>query len=336
MATIYDIANKTQLSPATVSRVLSGKKTSEENRRKVLSAARELNYHNIAFAEPQRSGAPRQEEPSRAIIYRPGRNGLDGAYAAARELGYSVLLISSIEHSEEYIRHLLDSGAAQGMLLNSDLATEFIEECSRNYHTVVVGIGGQSHTVWIDHEAAIRALMLELLEHGRRRIWCFSSTMLRFAMLPELLRQVAGQYGVTGENLRFFDATPTFFSQSFADHLPLVEQLLALPAAERPDGLILPNSVVASCVVNLLRSRGVRVPEELSIVSAIGGEHDRACEPYLTSVLPPFYELNYEGMKMLDRLICGRVSPQEVRYPYQIHYGGSTRPELGSFGESCE
>ena len=336
MATIYDIANRTQLSPATVSRALSGKRTSEENRRKVLAAARELNYHKIARADPNLRTMTLTEDGRRAIILLPGRNGDDGAYAAARELGYSIILVSSVERSQEYIRHLLDSGAAQGILLHSKNEYELLGDCVRNHPTVLVGGGQKSHTVWIDQEAALGQLLEELLRCGCRRIWCGYGEMITAQNLEQQLREQVGLQGYPEVELRFFDLAATYFSQAFADHLPLVQALLDTPREERPDGLLLPNSVVASCVVNLLRMRGVRVPEDLAVVSAIGGDHDRACEPYLTSILPPYYELNYEGMKMLDNLISGRVGPQEIRYPHRIRYGGSTRPELAPFGEADE
>src|SRR5215217_4579698 len=44
MATIYDVAARAGVSPATVSRVLNGRSVSPDNERLVLEAARELNF----------------------------------------------------------------------------------------------------------------------------------------------------------------------------------------------------------------------------------------------------------------------------------------------------
>ena len=114
-------------------------------------------------------------------------------------------------------------------------------------------------------------------------------------------------------------------------HQPLIDQILSLPAAQRPDGLILPSSIMASSVVNLLGLHGISVPDDIAVVATIGGAYDFACKPYLTSVLPPFSELNYEAMRMLDNMICGRPGPQDIRYPHKIRYAGSTRKELAPF-----
>lgn len=336
MTTIYDIARHTGLSPATVSRVLSGKKTNEANRQKVLAAAKELNYHNMAYTDasrPYRSSRIKPAE-SNMILLIPGRNGCDGVYAAARDLGYSVQLINSLNRSEEYVRSQLDSGAALGLLTHEAAPSDFFQDFTQHYPTVAVGyngIGMSCNSVWIDYDDAMQHLLRELHQAGCRRVWIYTSKIQQ-----QIIQQLtdARQLGI--EEVHSIIMGDSFFSQAFGDHIAIVEEIMALPPEKRPDGLIMPNSVVASCVVNMLQARGVCIPDEMAVVSLIGGEHDRACEPYLTSILPPYYELGYEAMRVLDSLINGKICPKNVRYPYKIHYGGSTRKELGSFGELTE
>ena len=337
MTTIYDIAKYTGLSPATVSRVLSGKKTNEANRQKVLDAAKELNYHNMAYTNTQGGYRPVRGKATdtHTILLVPGRNGCDGVYAAARELGYSIQLISSLSRSEQYVRSQLNSGAALGLLTHESSFSDFKYDIALHYPTVIIGYGGigtPGNSVWIDLENALLSLFQELRIAGCKRIWTYTSETQNLVLRP-LLDHIS-DFGL--EELRNITLTKTFFSQAFGDHLALVEEITALPPEERPDGLILPNSVVASCFVNMMRMRGISVPEDMAIVSLIGGEHDCACEPYITSILPPYYELGYEAVRVLDSLISGKICPKNIRYPHKMHYGGSTRKELGSFGELIE
>lgn len=337
MTTIYDIAKYTGLSPATVSRVLSGKKTNDANRQKVMDAARELNYHNMAYTSLANNYRPARVKSSESntILLVPGRNGCDGVYTAAQELGYSIQLINSLQHSEEYIRSQLSSGAALGLISHESSSPDFLQDFARHYPTVIVGYSGatlNANAVWIDYDNAMHLLLQELKQAGCRRVWLYTSKIQQLVIQHQL--ELAQNSGI--EAVQSVIMGDTFFSQAFGDHLSLVDDILALPPEKRPDGLILPNSVVASCVVNMLRVRGVDIPNEIAVVSLIGGEHDRACEPYLTSILPPYYELGYEAMRLLDSLINGKICPKNVHYPYKMHYGGSTRMELGSFGEVIE
>ncbi|MBE6955654.1 MAG: LacI family transcriptional regulator [Ruminococcaceae bacterium] len=333
MTTIYDIAKYTGLSPATVSRVLSGKKTSEANRQKILAAAKELNYHNMAYtdaANPYRTARIKSAE-SNTILLVPGRNGCDGVYAAARDLGYTVQLINSLHRSEEYVRSQLDSGAALGLLTHEVTATDFLQDFAQHYPIVTVGYNGMGlncNSIWIDYYDAMQVLMQELHQAGCRRVWIYTSEIQQ-----QIILQLSDAQELGIEEVRSIIMGDTFFSQAFGDHTCIVDEIMSLPLGQRPDGLIMPNSVVASCVVNMLRTRGVAIPDEMAVVSLIGGEHDRACEPYLTSILPPYYELGYEAMRVLDSLISGKICPVNVHYPYKMHYGGSTRKDLAPFGE---
>ena len=340
MATIYDIAEKTGLSPATVSRVLSGKKTSPENNRKVLDAARELNYHNIAYVEPERERELRRMVQNKTILLIPGRNGTDGCYAAAQSLGYSIQLISAenIPQTEAVIRQQLLSGSAVGLITYQPLSGSFLEKLALDYPVVSLGSfaqGPQVHSVWVDPLPAAQTLLAEFEASQRRRLWVCTSGYRGFSLHSGNLRGLLSEHSSI-RDIEDVDITQTFFSQAMGDHTPLVERILAMPKAQRPDALLVGNSVVASCLVNLLRIHGIQVPEEIAVASAIGGEHDRACTPDLTSVLPPYYELGYEAVRILDSLVCGKLVPSRVTYPHRIHFGGSTRPALGEFGETIE
>ncbi len=340
VATIYDIAEMTGLSPATVSRVLSGKKTSIENNRKVMDAARTLNYHNIAYVEQSEDRAMRRMVQNKTILLIPARAGTDGSYAAAQTLGYSIQLISpeNLSLAEQNIRRLLLSGDAVGLITSAPMSEPFLNEISGRYPVVLLASSFRSsalHQVWIDPLSAAVSMIREFESLGRRRLWYLNALQFRNQITSEAIRQMCAEHSSIS-HIEEVDITETFFSQAMADHIPIAERILETPKSQRPDALLVGNSVVASCLVNLLRIRGIRVPEDIAVASMIGGEHDRACVPYLTSIVPPYYELGYEAVRILDNLVCGKLVPNHVTYPHRIHYGGSTRPTLGDTGEMEE
>lgn len=93
-STIYDIAKRVGVSPATVSRVLNNKgRTSKETADKILSVAKELNYIPNSFARSLKT-----KETMQIMISIPDHANpfyfkmIDKIHKQAKANGYSILL----------------------------------------------------------------------------------------------------------------------------------------------------------------------------------------------------------------------------------------------------
>jgi DNA-binding LacI/PurR family transcriptional regulator len=193
--------------------------------------------------------------------------------------------------------------------------------------------------VAIDYELAACELTTELLNVGKSRIWFLTglnddasqirrySTVyiagmrraLRERGLPETNGEVLdlGKYGIVGD---------------FDFHCRYVEKMLSLPPDKRPDALLCMNGTLAAAYINMLTIAGASIPDDVAVASFLGGRHDKQCNPYITSLLPPNDSLGREAMQVVADLIEGqRQRPLTMLFQHHIRFGGSTRKELCPF-----
>ncbi|TML66826.1 MAG: LacI family transcriptional regulator, partial [Actinobacteria bacterium] len=79
------------------------------------------------------------------------------------------------------------------------------------------------------------------------------------------------------------------------------EHLLDLP--EPPTAIFAFNDNIAIGAIQAARSRGVRVPEELSVVGFDDVEHATIISPALTTVRQPLAEMGRTAVSLLTRLL---------------------------------
>lgn len=66
--------------------------------------------------------------------------------------------------------------------------------------------------------------------------------------------------------------------------------------------------MLAIGVIRLLRKRGLKVPEDISVVCFDDLDLASAFDPFLTVIAQPAYEFGYQGMQMLIDRIEGKLS----------------------------
>ena len=97
---------------------------------------------------------------------------------------------------------------------------------------------------------------------------------------------------------------PTLEIDSIPEIVPGREaaaRLLALP--ERPTAIFAFNDNIAIGVIQAARARGLRVPEDLSIVGFDDIEHATIVSPELTTVRQPLAEMGRTAVSLLNRLL---------------------------------
>ena len=93
----------------------------------------------------------------------------------------------------------------------------------------------------------------------------------------------------------------------------------------RPTGLICCDEMRARMVAELLPEFGLRVPEDISVVSFNSTETSARCVPPLTSVGQPLPEIGRAAVDMLLARIRGQSVPQAiVRFPMRLDVRQST------------
>jgi DNA-binding LacI/PurR family transcriptional regulator len=89
------------------------------------------------------------------------------------------------------------------------------------------------------------------------------------------------------------------------------------PAA--PDAFVATNDVAATCILQVLQARGVRVPDDV----ALTGFDDQegladVVSPPLTTVRIPFYQAGQQAARLVLAQLQGTSCPEQVQVPTQL------------------
>ncbi len=91
--------------------------------------------------------------------------------------------------------------------------------------------------------------------------------------------------------------------------------------------LVAQNDVIAIGAINALKSAGLQVPQDVSVVGFDGTKVSTLCSPRLTTVKVPLRDIGARAVKVLLEQIHGGVKhPEKIVLPVQLKLGESTAP----------
>lgn len=274
MTSIHDVARVAGVSISTVSYALSGKRSiTEATRRKVEAAVRELDYRPNAGARMlagKRTWILAVTEPLRPDTYAPAHMAFVLAVAtAARRHDYDVLLLTQDEATGG-LRRVTSSSLVDGIIV-LDVATddERVDLVRRlGVPAVVVGVPDDTDglvCVDLDFEAAAALAVDRLADAGHRVVGLLGhpvSVYERGSNFPPrfrdgFLRRAADR----GLEARF-----EMPGREPAGTVEAVERLLS-PVRDLTGLVMHCDEQVQATALDLLRERGLRVPQDVSVVS---------------------------------------------------------------------
>ena len=323
--TIKEVASRAGVSTATVSRVLNGQHwVAETTRQTVLEAVQELNYTPNAVARSLMSARTH----TLAILF-PNVSDmfsgtvLSGVEDAAQERGFGVMVCKTGGERERTLSYLqlLAEKRVDGIIFASEiLRSEYADFVQKSRIPLIV-LSGESEqpgvpTIRCDDYQAAHAATSYLIGRGHERI----------GML----------YGGAHET-RTQQGRLTGFREAFRDHgLELVEsRVLCLEGFAFKDGqaggaallkanpelsaIFASSDELALGVISAAYQRGVRVPEDLSVMGFDDLPLAEMSCPPLTTVRQPLYSMGLKAANMLlnhDRATSSQ--PDHVTFPTTI------------------
>ena len=327
--TIYDVAREAGLSIATVSRVINGKGgVTPKSERKIRDAIAKLGYLPDASAQGLASslvntiGLVLQGSVSSSYYIQF----LDGAEHAARERGFDVLLTSPYGTPEAFSKSIRTRHKVDGVLFTG--VTEYIQPLYdagfpvcyagpriswdlRRGH-VYGGFGGYRK----------EALSL-LLSRGCQKIVYFE-TMINLVKTTEVRnREVIEDFvisnGLSPEQVIYMQTETAQCEQAYQK----LREMFSSP--DRPDGIFVVDGQVASPVYTLLSQCGLRIPEDVKVVSSIQSPSEGSLlQPGLTAYLVNSYKMGYNAAVKLIQMVQGGVPDENLTYvPYDFIERGS-------------
>ncbi|PZQ90867.1 MAG: LacI family transcriptional regulator [Leifsonia xyli] len=320
-----DVAERADVSVGTVSNVLNRPdRVSEAIVTRVQDAIRALGYVRNDAARQLRAG----RSSAVGLVVLDARNPFftdiaRGAEEEATEHGVAVLLGDSDEKPEREAAYLdlFEEQRVRGVLVSPLGEIGERLERLRSLGTPVVLVdrmadGAALSSVSVDDLAGGRTAVTHLLGLGRRRI--------AFAAGPLSLRQVADRLAgareavaaVPGASLETLEGA----ALSVLEGRRMGEQLVARPAAARPDAIFAANDLLAVGLLQALVMRGeVRVPEDVAIVGFDDIDFASATVVPLSSIRQPSRLIGQTALRiLLEEADDPELAPRQVVFQPEL------------------
>jgi LacI family transcriptional regulator len=338
--TIRDVAAKAGVSVATVSRVLNDPElVGQDTKERVLQAIQELDFHPNAMAR----GLSTQKTNTIGLIV-TGITGFffnelyQGIERAARLQGMKVLLFDS-EHSERRALDgftFLQQHQVGGIIFTSRLVSDdYYAVISRLGIPVVLALTTTSTSLplsafKVDDVRACFDAVAYLVSRGHRKIGMISGPMDdEVAGVPRLL---GFQAGLRHYHLPYSDNQVEYGNFRFEHGYDAMGRLLDRQPDNHLTAVLAASDEMAIGAIRCLNDRGLRVPEDISVMGYDDLQIARMVAPKLTTIAQPFDEIGEQAVNSLIDSIRGESkSPGGVYYlPHRIVERESvgTVPEL--------
>jgi LacI family transcriptional regulator len=311
LPTMADIAAHAGVALSTVSYVLSGKRAiGERTRERVLAAIDDLGYRPDTRARALASGQTRALAlllPSPHYSLHPEHHTfVAGAAQATSESEYALVLSTAPARASQ-ISRLVDQGRADGIILMEvQMRDQRVERLrSGGYAFSVIGHceddQGLSY-VDLDFEYAVRTSVEHLAGLGHRRIALFNEVRDRRDFGPEVRARSAFAAVVAELDL---DGTEVDIGLERTEIYAAASAVLVEP---RPTAAVA-LGIASAAILPAARDRGLRVPEDLSVVGVLAPQLAELLTPSLTSIDFPAFEMGRLGAEMLINRLAGAEDP---------------------------
>ena len=327
-ATITDVARTAGVSLSTVSRVMNGNATVDPAlAARVRTIAEELGYSANPLARSLVLGRTQTVAVVVPDLANPTfQSILRGISRAAASDGYHVLIADSAEQvEEEQLLAIETRRRTDGVILCAPrLEQELLDALLTQLGPVVVVNRGRQDAapvVAADYRVALAELVEHLHSLGHRRL-AFLAGIARSASNAARLAALAEARAAHAD----LEIVEVECGVDFDSGSAVAGAVLATGAT----GILAFNDLVAMGLLSALADRGVRVPDDVSVVGFDDIPFARYTTPPLTTATVPGAELGALAWRALHALLTGgQPEPFTILQP-RVALRGSTAPAASS------
>ncbi|WP_368658832.1 LacI family DNA-binding transcriptional regulator [Metabacillus halosaccharovorans] len=303
-----DVAKLANVSPATVSRVLSNPDlVSKETREKVMEVINKVNYKPHIVARQFRT-----KETKIILVVVPDITSaffskvLRGIEHVAVQNGYQVILgdtENDTEREQEYINLLLQKQADGMVLLTARQDKTQLEEIAEHFPMVLACEymdGLNVPTVSIDNISSARKATEHLIQQGHTKIAHITGP-INVILSRDRLRGF--QQAMMSQDL---EIDSVYIQEGDFTFESGYHQMLKLLALENPPSAVFVfNDEMAMGAIKAVKDSHLSVPEDVAVVGFDNIKMSSVIEPNLTTINQPKYEIGKKAMELLLKLING-------------------------------
>lgn len=318
-ASVKDVAALAGVSSSTVSNYLNHPHVlGASSRERVRDAIEQLGFVPNESARQLRAGSSKALALILLDAWLPYFNELSrGVEDVTREGGWSLFFSNSNRDAAQERRNIdmFEAHRVQGIVIYplGDVVPRLERLSGSGIRSVVVGPIRESDTVasiLFDDRGGGRLAGEHLLSLGRTRILFLGSPTV-----SQSNDRLAGlQDAVAGSSATITVVDVAHLATE--DGLRAAEQIIAAPAAERPDAIFAANDMVALGVLTQLLRHGIRVPEEIALVGFDDVDQAHQGVVPLTSVRQPGYEIGRAAGAALLQQLANPAAPPPATTPF--------------------
>lgn len=313
MVRLADVAREAGVSIGLVSRILNDDpalRATDETQRRVRKVADALGYQPHYAARALRLARTNTIALALPVLTNPIFGPmLRGVEDEARKLGYTLLLARSESLGERReLSSLVSEGRVDGFLLQGRDDENDADLAARVGRAPVVLINSRlperPGSVMIDDVLAASLATEHLLAHGHRRL-----AMVNGLPTSETARRRQIGFTTTAERAGLNPARLPVTHEGY-DPGSAAAAVAALYTRRsertRPTGLVVANVNASLAVLTALRARGLRTPEDVSVVALQDAWTANHSWPPVNTIKLPVYEQGRQSLAMLHGALNGQ------------------------------
>ena len=303
--TIYDIAQKLNISAATVSRGLKDHPGINKNtKKKILAAADEMGYRSNSFASSLRT---KRGNVIGVIVPRLNSNFMSDVIAGIEKIvndsGYNLFISQSLETMEKEVSNAkaMFNNRVDGLLVslayNTDNIDHFEAFIKRDIPVIFFDrVVEHEHcpSIFIDNCKAAYNITTHLIEQGCKRIVHIAGNQLR-----NVYRDRFNGYKKALEDHKITFDDELLIINDLSAHAGIQAAQQILKMTVMPDGVFASNDLCAISCMQVLKSEGIKIPKDIAFAGFNNDPTSCVIEPNLTTIDYKGYEMGEVAAKVL-------------------------------------
>jgi LacI family transcriptional regulator len=306
---IKDVARVAGVSTATVSHVINKTRfVRDETRQKVLEAIEQCNYAPNVHAQSLASGRSTTLGLIISDIVNPFFPELvKSIQEAATEQGYDVIMGNTNydpTRTVSCVQRMIERRVRGVAIMTSEMDLSLIDQLAAKEVAVVFldlgPVGPHMSNICVDYEDGIRAGVEHLLELGHRRIAYIGGP----SRLKSAARRQAAFTDIMGKYQASLKTMPLIFDGDFKTTGGQRAAARIVRLTPRPTALLAANDLMAIGALRELRSAGLRVPNDISVIGFDDISFAALTEPPLTTIVFPRADIGRAAVEAIMHTIA--------------------------------
>lgn len=295
--TIYDIANKVGLSPATVSRALKDHPAVKKpTKKKIMDAAKEMGYRTNTFASNLRT---KQTNTIGVILHELNSNFITSVLAGIEkvttEAGYDLIIAHSSENYKKEVAnaHNLFHKRVDGLIASLSFETKDLEHFQNFVNKKIpivffdrVDEKSDHISVIIDNYKSGYMATQHLIEQGCKKIAIVTASLIR-----NVYSERHRGYQDALKNNNIAPDKNLILVSDLSEESAVASAKEVMKMNPMPDGAFVTNDFSAAVFIRTLKENGIRVPQDIAVVGFNNDAIGKLIEPSLSTIQYPGQEM---------------------------------------------